>query len=102
MRTYKFGSRRLSHEQGVTIPSLWWLGVTSSDVLNYSQSVTHLTIRDQRKSINLTRKLVDEGNMDDDDLTHELQLMLMLNIKAEIQAVDDAKKIGAWLDARLV
>jgi meiotic recombination protein SPO11 len=32
---------------------------------------------------------------------NELQLMLMLNVKAEIQAVDNHGDISDWLDRRL-
>ncbi|KAI1733510.1 Spo11/DNA topoisomerase VI subunit A [Xylaria scruposa] len=35
------------------------------------------------------------------DLIHELQVMLLLNTKAEIQAVDEAGDLTAWLDYTL-
>ncbi|KAI8944118.1 Spo11/DNA topoisomerase VI subunit A [Xylaria longipes] len=35
------------------------------------------------------------------DLTRELQVMLLLNTKAEIQAVDEAGDLTAWLDCTL-
>lgn len=37
MRTYKYGSRRLGHENA-TIPSLRWLGIRSDDILNAADS----------------------------------------------------------------
>jgi meiotic recombination protein SPO11 len=33
MRTYKYGSQRLEHEQDATAPRLRWLGILSDDVL---------------------------------------------------------------------
>lgn len=33
MRTYKYGSRRLGHEEDATAPALRWLGIRSDDVL---------------------------------------------------------------------
>ena len=33
MRTYKYGSRRLSHEKNALVPGLQWLGVKIDDVL---------------------------------------------------------------------
>ncbi|KAI0110527.1 DNA topoisomerase IV, alpha subunit [Hypoxylon sp. NC0597] len=53
---------------------------------------SHLTTLDRRKAINL---------LNDMGLVHELQLMLILNIKAEIQAVDDAGNLTHWLDEKL-
>ena len=37
LRTYKGGSKRLGHEQDVTVPQLKWLGIRSSDVLSASR-----------------------------------------------------------------
>ncbi|KAI0835180.1 DNA topoisomerase IV, alpha subunit [Hypoxylon sp. FL0890] len=64
---------------------------------------SHLTALDRRKAMNLLSKLDgDHGeNVDEMGLIHELQLMLMLNIKAEIQAVDDAGNLTRWLDVKL-
>lgn len=46
-----------------------------------------------------------EGSVDDADTARdqlaELQKMLMLNIKAEIQAVDSFGDITGWLDQKL-
>jgi meiotic recombination protein SPO11 len=36
------------------------------------------------------------------DEIQELQVMLMLNLKAEIQAVDNLGDMTEWLDRRLV
>ncbi len=33
MRTYKYGSQRLGHEENATVPRLRWLGILSIDVL---------------------------------------------------------------------
>lgn len=33
MRTYKYGSRRLSHEENARVPGLQWIGVRIEDVL---------------------------------------------------------------------
>ncbi|KAI1135600.1 DNA topoisomerase IV, alpha subunit [Hypoxylon sp. FL0543] len=64
---------------------------------------SHLTTLDRRKAINLLRKLHSEHdeNVDEISLMYELQLMLMLNIKAEIQAVHDAGNLTRWLDEKL-
>jgi meiotic recombination protein SPO11 len=33
LRTYKNGSKRLEHEDNVTVPGIRWLGIHSSDLL---------------------------------------------------------------------
>ncbi|KAI0376503.1 DNA topoisomerase IV, alpha subunit [Hypomontagnella monticulosa] len=134
MLTYKRGSRSLSHEENVTIPSLTWLGPKSCDILGHvhheqsSQAeltpppsheispppppspgtvpsgpvdvYSDLTRSDRRKAVNLLHRLENQ-NVDKATLMHELQVMLLLNIKAEIQAVDDAGNLTRWLDEKL-
>lgn len=34
MRTYKYGSQGLNHEENITIPPLRWLGICSGDLLS--------------------------------------------------------------------
>lgn len=67
-------------------------GVTSS-----------LTTSDRRKATNLMRKLHGEQSQGagEIELVYQLQLMLMLNLKAEIQAVDEAGDMTQWLDRKL-
>ena len=40
MRTYKYGSQRLDHEEGAATPSLRWVGIRSEDIIsgNISES----------------------------------------------------------------
>lgn len=40
MRTYKYGSQRLSHEENARVPGLQWLGVKIDDVLQAGLPVT--------------------------------------------------------------
>lgn len=65
---------------------------------------SHLTASDRRKAEGLLRKLGNEQGQGADklELAHELQMMLVLNVKAEIQAVDDAGNISRWLDEKLL
>ncbi|KAI5918868.1 Spo11/DNA topoisomerase VI subunit A [Camillea tinctor] len=65
-----------------------------------------LTVGDRKKGVRLLEKLVvniDQGNSEEEEkeLVHELQLMLILNIKAEIQAIDEAGDVTEWLDHSL-
>ncbi|KAI0849174.1 DNA topoisomerase IV, alpha subunit [Daldinia vernicosa] len=64
---------------------------------------THLSTSDRRKAVGLLRRLDSHPveSAHELSLAHELQLMLMLNIKAEIQAVDDSGDMTSWLDEKL-
>lgn len=146
MRTYKYGSQRLDHEEDVTVPGLRWLGIRSDDILGSnapghnggcndtgshnpssqesvvdgleerrakrariskanapSESVLPLTQRDRKKAIDIMREIAAADNIDADgqEQMRELQRMLVLNIKAEIQAVDNYGDIANWLDSKL-
>ncbi|KAI2778212.1 DNA topoisomerase IV, alpha subunit [Daldinia loculata] len=63
----------------------------------------HLSTSDRRKAVGLLRRLDNHPVESENEprLAHELQLMLMLNIKAEIQAVDDSGDMTGWLDVKL-
>lgn len=67
------------------------------------ESLIPLTPRDRKKAIDLLKEIGRSGCSDTDELEQvgELQRMLMLNIKAEIQAVDDFGDITVWLDRKL-
>ncbi len=62
-----------------------------------------LTARDRKKAVKMLQQLCEEGTPQGDYLEHarELQRMLMLNIKAEIQAVDNLGDLTLWLDEKL-
>lgn len=152
-RTYKHGSKRLDHEENLTVPGLRWLGVQSRHVLtdrlnlagNGSQASTYsegssqdsssqgsfaysqnteenptrkrrrlqrtdsnqvlasLTPGDRKKAVEVMRDIYDNGEADAAarEQFGELQRMLLLNIKAEIQALDDFGNITDWLTEAL-
>ena len=126
-RTYKYGSNSLSHEQHTTVPNLRWLGLKSKDILCSTQGMIEtsntgslvnpdsqlsnptvdtrvpLTDRDRQRAVGLLGKITDTEESSHEIMCHmrEIQLMLMLNMKAEIQTVDQMGDIAAWLDQRL-
>ncbi|EGZ75040.1 DNA topoisomerase IV, alpha subunit [Neurospora tetrasperma FGSC 2509] len=63
-----------------------------------------LNERDREKAVSVLRDICGTTRLDATEREHklELQRMLMLNIKAEIQAVDDFGDITNWLDERLL
>ncbi|OTA68026.1 DNA topoisomerase IV, alpha subunit [Hypoxylon sp. EC38] len=96
---YTFAATPPSNQGSLLSPS------APSSILstNPLEGTSHLTTLDRRKAINLLSKLDKENDEEADGmgLAHELQLMLMVNIKAEIQAVDDAGNLTRWLDEKL-
>ena len=68
-----------------------------------SDSILPLTQRDRKKAVDLLREISGAGDVDGDGAKQmrELQRMMMLNIKAEIQAVDNYGDITDWLDGKL-
>lgn len=91
LSTYKHGSASLAHETSQTcLPQMQLLGLRSEYAL--SGKVTHaeqglliLTARDRKKA----RKMLGWQVLEQDEsLQRELQVMLMLNVKAELQLLD--------------
>ena len=67
------------------------------------ESFLPLTEGDRKKAVEVMSDICSIDIVDGDSLeqVRELQRMLMLNVKAEIQAVDDFGNISRWLDERL-
>jgi meiotic recombination protein SPO11 len=101
--TYKYGSWNTAHEGAhIACPRLQWLGLRSSDVFastneQSEHAVLQLTARDRcRASSMLLWPAFHEAS--EHLLKRELQLMLFLNQKAEIQLID---ALPGGLNARL-
>ena len=62
-----------------------------------------LTFNDRKKAVSVLKEICDAEEIEDDEKIQilELQRMLMLNFKAEIQALDDFGDIARWLDEKL-
>lgn len=106
MSTYKHGSMALAHESSnLAVPSMKWLGVRSSDIIRgggSGQALMKLTARDRRIAVRMLEKELFDEKGKEDDWRRELQVMLMLNIKAEIQILGNGERLGKWLDENLV
>lgn len=107
MSTYKYGSVTLSHENhNLIVPSITWLGVQSADIIPMEESgragLMRLSSRDRRIANRmLERPSFQEGV--EPEWRRELQVMLMLNCKAEIQILSDGGTgLEDWLDTKLV
>ncbi|KAI1813777.1 Spo11/DNA topoisomerase VI subunit A [Poronia punctata] len=132
MLTYKNGSESLRHEEDITTNRLAWIGPKSNDIFPYlhrnwttdkanRSSLHHMDIHpiggtsslsanDRKLAIHLLDTLTtsteshitEEDESSDLGYIGELQAMLFLNIKAEIQAVDEAGDLTRWLNDALV
>ncbi|KAI1419714.1 Spo11/DNA topoisomerase VI subunit A [Xylaria sp. FL1777] len=77
--------------------------VCPSGVFSPIDATLPLKAADRRLAVRLLYTTVgkDYQCIESQDFVRELQIMLMLNIKAEIQAVDDAGDLTTWLDGVL-
>lgn len=128
-RCYKWGSAALEHEEDVKLPSLQWLGIKSCDlhdIPSQRQVTSHfnhgahtqeplpwagpfnrllrLTQRDRKLAVKLLGDFAREMNhgVDAAEALGEVQKMLMMNVKAEIQAMNDEGDIAGYLERKLV
>ena len=109
--TYKYGSMNLAHESNLAVPSIQWLGIRSEEILrpgqegeqNDTKALLKLTARDRRIA---TSMLARENGFGEQGLEpewkREIQTMLMLNVKAEIQMLGNGEALGSWLDGKLI
>ena len=92
LSTYKHGSAALAHEKAsLALPMIQWLGLSSSDIaqggdLHHDQGLLRLSARDRRKATRMLEREV-FSNL---EVTWkiEVQKMLMLNVKAEMQLLE--------------
>ncbi|CZT50385.1 related to MEIOTIC RECOMBINATION PROTEIN REC12 [Rhynchosporium secalis] len=97
--TYKHGSASLSHENDLAVPSMKWLGVRSCDFLRNEidgRGLLRLSERDRRIAVRMLEREGEEAQR------RELQVMLLLGVKAEIQILGNGERLGEWLDGRLI
>ena len=91
LSTYKYGSGNLAHETAhLCLPNIRWVGLRSEHVLSgkathAGQGLLTLTARDRRKA----RKMLEWQVLEEDEsLKRDLQVMLVLNLKAELQLLE--------------
>jgi meiotic recombination protein SPO11 len=91
LSTYKYGSKNLAYETShLRLPQLQWIGLRSEQIMNShemhnNQGLLTLSTRDRNKA----RKMLEWDFLaEDEDLRRELQIMLMLNVKADLQLLD--------------
>lgn len=115
MSTYKHGSWNLSHEdQNHNVPSICWLGPKSEDLLLSNgdsdrcesgmvsdvegAGLLRLSLRDRRRIVGMMKK-----NGQYKEWRRELQVMLMLGLKAEMELLGNRKRgLEAWVERKLI
>jgi meiotic recombination protein SPO11 len=123
MSTYKYGSIRLAHENvstngtpALSLPRLSWLGVRSHHVgrapvsesgtrngaISAAQGLMRLTQRDRKKACRMLEWDTCREDGPEPAWRCELQTMLMLNIKAEMQALEERPGgLASWVEGEL-
>jgi meiotic recombination protein SPO11 len=123
MSTYKHGSCRLAHENVTTggtptlsLPQLRWLGVqghqlrqsllmersTGDGTVDSAQGVLRLTARDRTKACRMLEWDMCAEDGPEPECRRGLQTMLMLNIKAEMQILEELPGgLPKWLAREL-
>ena len=110
MSTYKHGSFTLSHENaGLNTPSIQWLGIRAGDVLSRTgqddyHGLLTLSARDRKKAVDMLERMepLQESGMEE-EWRRELQVMLMLNVKAEMEVLAEREGgVKQWVDEKLL
>ncbi|KAF5875863.1 putative meiosis-specific topoisomerase spo11 protein [Botrytis fragariae] len=105
MSTYKHGSVALAHEnENLSVPSMLWLGLKSKDMMQggkENEGLLKLTERDRRLAVKMLQRNVCQEDGDEDEWRKEIQVMLMLNKKAEIQIIGAGDALENWLNRNL-
>lgn len=108
LSTYKHGSISLSHEShNLANPTITWLGIRSDHIfgqksIQSSQGLLELTTYDRNKARCMLEREPYMANGKEPGWRRELHIMLVLNIKAEIQVLDTIEGgLVAWLQCEL-
>lgn len=100
LSTYKYGPLN-KHGEDLVVPEIQWLGLKSNhiedgDQTHQNQGLMPLTKRDRHKARKILEqdRIAERGN--EAEWRGQLQVMLVLNLKAELQLLDAAP--GALMD----
>lgn len=114
MSTYKHGSFTLSHENAnLKTPTIRWLGVKSEDLpINNREGgwddsertgFLRLCRQDRKKAVKILGKEHCNEDGPEYEWRRELQTMLMLNIKVEMEILSERKGgLEKWVEERLL
>lgn len=99
LSVYRNGSKALAHETlDHAVPEMKWLGLRSEHLdlaianTRIAQGLLTLTSRDRQKAVKMLAETSDLASEDPEGIRTELQIMLLLNVKAELQLLDSVPK----------
>ncbi len=105
MQTYRQGSIALAHEQASTVPEMKWLGVRLDDVVTGAADdapLLPLSPVDRERIRAMLARQVADADVVQRQCFSELQKMLVLNVKAEIQILDERPGgLVQWLEGKI-
>ncbi|KAL8932440.1 MAG: hypothetical protein Q9216_006835 [Gyalolechia sp. 2 TL-2023] len=113
MYTYKHGSFTLSHENAnLRTPTVRWLGVRSRDLVpggatrgpndEDRKGLLRLSARDRKKAVGILGKDICEEDGMEQEWRRELQVMLMLNTKVEMEILSEREGgVKGWIEENL-
>jgi meiotic recombination protein SPO11 len=105
MQTYRQGSIALAHEQSSTVPEMRWLGMRLADVVTGAltdEPLLPLTLIDRERIRAMLARQSNDADSVEQQCFLELQKMLVLNVKAETQILDDRPGgLVQWLEERI-
>ncbi|WZH46032.1 Spo11/DNA topoisomerase VI subunit A [Fusarium acuminatum] len=128
LQCYRYGSERLSHETGISTQTLQWLGIKSNHLFRdytgalpispdpVTQSsrvsmtstscrdpVSYLSARERAAAISILKKMerLSVNDVEASEMRREVQLMLTLGVKAEIEWLDESGDLCSWLDGEI-
>ncbi|CAI7669448.1 unnamed protein product [Penicillium pancosmium] len=109
MSTYKYGSLAHLHDNaGLSLPPLQWLGLKIADAADETQNSSgelslSLTTRDRKKIVSMLRRSpIWASDGVEPEWCAELQRMLMLNVKVEIEKLyGDGGSLENWIDRKM-
>ena len=104
LSVYKYSSTTLEHEtEDLKCSNMRWIGINSSDLLTVANhgdenDILSLSRRDRKRATGmLSREPLLEGGLEP-TWRREVQVMLLLNIKAEIQVLQSHDSgLGSWI-----
>lgn len=105
LKCYRVGSKASAAEGNLSIPEMRWLGIQTGDILSLADKATlvSLNAKDRNRAARLIETTTVSGGMVAEELRDcrdELQRMLMLNKKAEIEVIGQG--LSDWVNRRTV
>ena len=110
MSTYKHGSWNMSHENvRLNVPGIRWLGLRSKDLFTGTDACESerpgflpLSKRDRHMAKKMLEKPAMRETGGESEWRRELQVMMMIGFKAEMEIMDGREGgIAKWIDNRL-